>query len=211
MTTWYPDRKVLAGGLAGVITWGITVLAARYGVVLPPELETLIVGGVGWLIAYLVPPSRMDIVKRLDEGLVAMAAENPKVPVRPEIADVINGAKRIVPMLLVCVVLGAGLTACASTDTTRTAIEEAVKAGKELTPEQKWELACQGMDAAHMLYIGFIAPKQSEETNLQELAAYEGVKAICNTRPTNMAAGLVALVSAVNAYNRAFPTKVTKA
>lgn len=80
--TWLPDRKVWAGGLAGLVTWGVSLAAQRYlGVTLPPDLVAMIVGGVTTGVAYLVPPSVKDIVKRLNDGIVQMAADDPNIPV----------------------------------------------------------------------------------------------------------------------------------
>ena len=77
-----PDRKVWAGGLAGLLTWGVTLVAQRYlGVSLPPDLVTMIVGGVTTGVAYLVPPTVRDIVKRLNDGIVQIAADDPNIPV----------------------------------------------------------------------------------------------------------------------------------
>lgn len=77
-----PDRKVWAGGLAGLLTWGITLAAQHFlGVPLPPELVTMIVGGATTTVAYLVPPTVRDIVKRLNDGIVQIAADDPNIPV----------------------------------------------------------------------------------------------------------------------------------
>lgn len=78
---WLPDRKVLAGGLAGVAAWLIAMLAARYGFPMTPEQQTGLVGLIGWAVAYMVPPSERDIVKRLNDGLVKMAQDDPTIPV----------------------------------------------------------------------------------------------------------------------------------
>ena len=77
----FPDRKVWAGGLAGLVTWGITLVAQHYGVVLPADIVGMLVGAVTTGVAYIVPPSVRDIIKRLDDGLVEMAAEDPNIPV----------------------------------------------------------------------------------------------------------------------------------
>lgn len=77
-----PDRKVWASGLAGLLTWAVTLIAQKYlGVSLPPDLVTMIVGGVTTGVAYLVPPTVRDIVKRLNDDIVHIAANDPTVPV----------------------------------------------------------------------------------------------------------------------------------
>lgn len=207
-----PDRKVLAGGVAGIITWGLTVLAGRYGIVLTPEMQSLIVGGVGWAMAYLVPPSQHDIIKRLDNDLVAMAAADPKIPVSMNrVNTIIQTGKNLTPVLLACFLL-LGLSACASVKTTsQTALAEAVAAGETLTPDQKWQVVCQSADAAHLLYSAFVAPKQSPEMNAREQAVYASIEVICANRPDNVAAGLVTLLGAVDAYKKQFATKTARA
>lgn len=78
----WPDRKVWAGGLAGLVTWGVTIAAQQFlGIAIPPDLVGMLVGGVTTAVAYIVPPTVRDIIKRLDDGLVAMAADDPSIPV----------------------------------------------------------------------------------------------------------------------------------
>jgi hypothetical protein len=202
-----PDRKVLAGGIAGIVTWGLTIVAARYGVVLTPDMQALIVGGVGWAIAYIVPPSQHDIVKRLNDDLVAIAAADPNIPVTPgKVETIMTMGRRVAPVLLACFLV-LGLSACASVQNSgKDALAQAVAAGEALTPEQKWSIACQSADAAHLLYGAFIAPKQSEAVNARELAVYASIEVICANRPDNVAAGLVTLLAAVDAFKREFAT-----
>jgi len=77
-----PDRKVWAGGLAALLTWGINLAAQHFlGVSLPPDLLTMVVGGVTTGVAYLVPPTVRDIVKRLNDDIVQIAANDPTIPV----------------------------------------------------------------------------------------------------------------------------------
>lgn len=202
-----PDRKVLAGGIAGLLTWGLTVVAARYGIVLTPDIQSLIVGGVGWAMAYIVPPSQHDIVKRLNDDLVAIAAADPNIPVTPgKVQTILTMGKSAAPVLLACFLV-LGLSACASVKTsTQDALAQAVAAGENLTPEQKWQIACQSADAAHLLYGAFLAPKQSPDTNAREAAVYASIVVICANRPDNAAAGLVTLLAAVDAFKREFAT-----
>lgn len=206
---WLPDRKVLAGGIAGLLAFFITAAAAHYGIALTPDIQSLIVGGVGWLIAYLVPPSTRDIIKRLDDQLVAMAAADPKIPVTvapSKVNTILSIGKSVAPVLLACFLV-LGLSACASVQNSgKDALAQAVAAGENLTPEQKWSIACQSADAAHLLYGAFIAPKQSPETNARELAVYASIEVICANRPDNVAAGLVTLLAAVDAFKREFAT-----
>lgn len=79
---YFPDRKVWAGGIAAVLTWFICGAIETYAhVPMTPDMRTMISGLVATAISYVVPPSTRDIIKRLDDGLVAMAADDPSIPV----------------------------------------------------------------------------------------------------------------------------------
>jgi len=78
---WIPDRKVLAGGLAGLLAWLVAMVASRYGFPLTPEQQTYVAGAIAWAVAYFVPPSKRDIVKHLNDDIVRMAQDDPAVPV----------------------------------------------------------------------------------------------------------------------------------
>lgn len=79
---WIPDRKVVAGGLAGIITWAAMLAAGQFlGVHLDPSLQPAIATAVGTLIAYATPPSLRDKIKRLNDEVVAIAADDPTIPV----------------------------------------------------------------------------------------------------------------------------------
>lgn len=67
-----PDRNVLAGGIAGFVTWGLTLLLARLGVEIPAELVGLLVTAAAGTFAYMVPPTARDFLARLD-GVVRRA------------------------------------------------------------------------------------------------------------------------------------------
>lgn len=76
MNKWIPDRKVLAGGTVGVVAWAIAQgLAAALGVTLPEEAVTGLASLLGLAVAYWVPPSARDLVRRADETLAAIAAD----------------------------------------------------------------------------------------------------------------------------------------
>lgn len=81
MSTWFPDRKVLAGGIAGLAAWGLTLAAAKFGIVLTPDMQTMIVAGIGAAASYITPPSVKDIVKRLDTQIVQIGINDPNIPV----------------------------------------------------------------------------------------------------------------------------------
>lgn len=81
MATYMPDRKVVAGGLAGIITWALMLAAGHFGFALDASLQPAIASAVGTLIAYATPPSQRDVIKRLNDEIVAIAANDPTVPV----------------------------------------------------------------------------------------------------------------------------------
>jgi hypothetical protein len=79
---WFPDRKWLAGGVAGVITWAITTFVVPE---MNPELITGAVAGVMGVVYYFVPASISDVIKRGDVFLKNMNTADPVVeaPVDP--------------------------------------------------------------------------------------------------------------------------------
>lgn len=81
MNHYLPDRKILASGVAGVGAWALMIIAARYGYPLDPGLMPALVALVSTAIGYLVPPSQQDILKRLNDDLVRIAQDDPKIPV----------------------------------------------------------------------------------------------------------------------------------
>lgn len=78
---YFPDSKWLAGGIGGVTTWGVLLLLNQFGVTPPPGLEAVIPVLVTMAVHYIVPAADQDIVKRLNDRLVAMAAADPENPV----------------------------------------------------------------------------------------------------------------------------------
>lgn len=83
MSKYIPDRKILAGGLAGIVAWAVMLGLGFAGVQVPAETQALLTTLIASLIGYLVPPSQKDIVKRLNDQLVAIAAADPNIPVTP--------------------------------------------------------------------------------------------------------------------------------
>ena len=77
---WFPDQKVLAGGLGGVTAWGVVLLLTQFGVTVPPGLEATIPLFVALAVKYLVPASDADIIKRVNDRIVAMASADPENP-----------------------------------------------------------------------------------------------------------------------------------
>lgn len=73
--SWLPDRKVLASGVSGVLTWLLGLALIQMGVELPAEALGGIVAGVMALVAYAVPPSVRDVIERVDDELKMAFAE----------------------------------------------------------------------------------------------------------------------------------------
>lgn len=61
-----PSRSVLAGGTAGLIAWGIGLVARHYGVEITETQMTLLVSGIGYVITHVVPDSLKDHAKALN-------------------------------------------------------------------------------------------------------------------------------------------------
>jgi hypothetical protein len=65
-----PDRKVLAGGIGGLVTWWImTALEYFAGISISSEVASLIMTAVVPSVSFIVPPSVADIARRLDSDL----------------------------------------------------------------------------------------------------------------------------------------------
>lgn len=103
---WIPERKFLAGGLAGAAAWLVSMLASRYlGIEISAEAIGPIIVAAGSSAYYLVPPSAQDVLRRIDGTMKATFA----------VPDVRGTTARlaIAFLLLGGLALG-GPTACAS-------------------------------------------------------------------------------------------------
>lgn len=76
---WIPDRKVLAGGIAGVLAFLVATLTG-----VPVETITPIVAGAMGLAAYFVPASVMDVVTKVDDTVIALAVRSAASPATAE-------------------------------------------------------------------------------------------------------------------------------
>ena len=79
MNKWIPDRKYLSGGLSGVIAWALATFAGLDG-----ELSLQIAGAVAAAVAYFVPPSVGDIIRRVDDPTIVLARKPPDSPASAE-------------------------------------------------------------------------------------------------------------------------------
>ncbi len=73
MNRYIPDRKVLAMGLSGITAFLVSLAVPD----LPQETVTAAIVGLMALVGYFVPPSVMDIVKRVDTGIIKLAGGAP--------------------------------------------------------------------------------------------------------------------------------------
>lgn len=90
-----PDRNVLAGGIAGLATWALTLLLARLGIEIPAELVGLLVTTVAGAFAYMVPPTVGDFLARLDGVVRRVGTTGAAEPGGVErAADVVKRAAR---------------------------------------------------------------------------------------------------------------------
>lgn len=80
-TNWLPSRKAISGGIGGILAYFVITAAAYAGYPIPLELQASIPAGITWLIYYFVPPSEKDVVRNLDNKIVAMAVVDPASPV----------------------------------------------------------------------------------------------------------------------------------
>ncbi|EKE78446.1 hypothetical protein [Oceanibaculum indicum] len=135
--TWIPDRKFLAAGVAGVVTWLLILIAAAAGVELPAETAAALSGGVMALVFYAVPPSVADVVRRVDDTLKQQFAEEiaGKLPLDPETAARGGGSatKLLAAFLLVGGLAFAGPSACGTISLVQA---DKAQASHQITAEQ---------------------------------------------------------------------------
>lgn len=109
----------------------------------------------------------------------------------------------IIPAVLSTLALGACNTTGGASNTS--ALQTAVQDVKNMTPEQKYAVACNAADGLILAYRAFVAEKQTVSTNARVEAAYAAVQPFCANKPENYASALVSLVQAVNAFKSALP------
>ncbi len=74
---WWPDRKFMAMGLGGVVAWfGFTALETFAGFTLGEDLKVYAATAIGVGINYLTKSSQFDIVRRVDDGIIALAIQS---------------------------------------------------------------------------------------------------------------------------------------
>lgn len=89
MGKWFPDRKVWAGGLFSVLAFFVILgLNSYMDAGIPFEATFFVALGFGKAAEYFLPPSLNDVLKRLDNDVVAIAGASPESPVSPEVGRV---------------------------------------------------------------------------------------------------------------------------
>jgi hypothetical protein len=72
VTKWIPDRKAVAGGLAGVVAFFVMTAIPD----LDPEVVTGLVAGIMGVVFYITPPSKVDLIRRADDTLKALGDQH---------------------------------------------------------------------------------------------------------------------------------------
>ena len=78
-----PDRKVWAGGVSGLVAWFVLFVANKLHFPLDATTQAFLPVVVGSVISYITPPAVKDIISRLNDDLVKIAQDDPKIPVTP--------------------------------------------------------------------------------------------------------------------------------
>lgn len=79
---WVPSQKILAGGLGGLTVWIVTYALRKYAnIELDAQLQSALIGWATIMITYLTPAAAQDVVRSLNNEIVAMAQADQKSPV----------------------------------------------------------------------------------------------------------------------------------
>lgn len=93
MRKWLPDRKVLTGGVSAVLAFFVLAALAAAGLDLPAEYQTMLPVAIGYAISYLVPPGKRELIERIDDKLVELAANDPRSRVSAEVGRAVTQAR----------------------------------------------------------------------------------------------------------------------
>jgi hypothetical protein len=88
-----PSRPMFVGAVGAVATWGIVFVAGRYGIPLPDYVQAAVPVIIGFVVAYLVPPTVRDVANRLNDKIVAFAAADQNIPVSDHTMVLPEGTK----------------------------------------------------------------------------------------------------------------------
>ena len=68
-----PDRKVWMGGVLSLVAWAMFVIASQFGMVEFTFERALALVGMVWpVVTYMIKPSQMDVVKRVDDTILSL-------------------------------------------------------------------------------------------------------------------------------------------
>lgn len=107
--------------------------------------------------------------------------------------------------IVITAFLALALAGCNTTKPGQSALQAAVADVKNMTPEQRYMVACNAADGLILAYRAFAAEKQSPTTNARVEAAYAAIQPICAAKPENYATAALAVIQAVNAFKAALP------
>jgi len=74
--TWPPDQKWFAGAIMGAVSWAMVYATDKFGWTIPAEIQSALPWVVSLAAFYLIPPSVYDVVKRVNNTIVAAAARD---------------------------------------------------------------------------------------------------------------------------------------
>ena len=69
MTFRMPDRKVLAGGITGILIYVVSIGLEYFGVNISSDVLGLLIAVIAPSVSFLIPPAVKDISARLDSDL----------------------------------------------------------------------------------------------------------------------------------------------
>ena len=72
-------NSLLSGGMASVVAYLLSVLAARFGVVIPPDVLLPLVVAIFGIVAHVTPDSLKDTARELDADIKKLAAALPQI------------------------------------------------------------------------------------------------------------------------------------
>ncbi|SMC43338.1 hypothetical protein SAMN06297251_102156 [Fulvimarina manganoxydans] len=90
MSKWFPDRKVLGGGMSAIVAFLLIQIASAAGADIPAEWQAILPTAIGYAVSYLLPPAARDVIARMDDALVEIAAADPKSKVSPAVGEAVK-------------------------------------------------------------------------------------------------------------------------
>lgn len=91
---WPPDKKIWAGGIAGVLSWALLGVAAHFGLDLQPvantvsdlfglahpDIQAILATVITLAVAHFTTPSIQDVVAHVNNAVVKIANADPANP-----------------------------------------------------------------------------------------------------------------------------------